>query len=471
MRSSPAPLLGIGLAIVRHYLDADIAGVVAVDLAPGLPETLTRKADPSRLKYLRGDVGIEQTAGEFTRIALDSFGRIDILVNNAGISVVKALHEHTPEEWDAVMNTNVKAMYWAARHVIPVMIRQQSGVILNTGSISGRWPACLTQGAYGPSKGAVHQMTRQMAIEYAPHGIRVNAIGCGTVDTPIVHKSAAASGDPEEFWAMLRDNHPIGRIASPEEVAGFFTYMASDLASFFTGVDPHDGRRIHGTMSRPNRDKHHGLELRDHTVVVVGGASGIGLAPRAAFAAEGARVVLWDRSETVAEIAAATGVNMRGAGRLESRWTSQTNRRSGWRSIRPSDAFGHVDHLVHAAAIGSGKFGFPFTNLKPADWPRVLQVNVMGMVNVAHAVGPAHGRAPGRDDGVRRLGGRADRLADRPALQRVEGGQHQFRPVHGQGPGSARRPRQHRLPGHGADAAEPLGLAGVARPDASRRSG
>jgi NAD(P)-dependent dehydrogenase (short-subunit alcohol dehydrogenase family) len=186
------------------------------------------------LKYVVGDVAIEQTARDFTRVALESFGRIDVLVNNAGISVVKPLHEHSPEEWDAVMNVNVKAIYWAARHVIPVMMRQRCGVVLNTGSISGQ-AGIATQGAYGPSKGAVHQLTRQMAIEYAPHGIRVNAICCGTVDTPIVHSSAAASGNPDAYWVMLRDNHPIGRIASAEEVAAFFTYMASDLASFFTG--------------------------------------------------------------------------------------------------------------------------------------------------------------------------------------------------------------------------------------------
>jgi NAD(P)-dependent dehydrogenase (short-subunit alcohol dehydrogenase family) len=224
---------GIGLAVVLKYLDADADGVIAVDVSEP-PESLRRAADSSRLKLVRGDVGVEQTAREFTRAALDSFGRIDILVNNAGISVVKPLHEHGPDEWDAVMNTNVKAMYWAARHVIPVMMRQQSGVILNTGSISGE-SGIATQGAYGPSKWAVHQMTRQMAIEYAPYGIRVNAIACGTVDTPIVHRSAAASGEPDQYWAMLRDNHPIGRIASPDEVASFFTYMASDLASFFTG--------------------------------------------------------------------------------------------------------------------------------------------------------------------------------------------------------------------------------------------
>ena len=151
-----------------------------------------------RVDYVKGDVSIEQTAVDFARVAFDAFESIDVLVNNAGMSVVKSLHEHTPTEWDAVMNTNVKAIYWAARHVIPVMMRQRAGVVLNTGSISGA-AGIATQGAYAPSKGAVHQMTRQMAVEYAPHGIRVNAICCGTVDTPIVHKSAAASGDSREI--------------------------------------------------------------------------------------------------------------------------------------------------------------------------------------------------------------------------------------------------------------------------------
>jgi NAD(P)-dependent dehydrogenase (short-subunit alcohol dehydrogenase family) len=222
---------GIGLATLVKFLEAGAAGVVAVDVAPAPPEALGSE----RVRYVRGDVSVEETAREFARVALESFGRIDVLVNNAGVSVVKPLHEHTPEEWDLVMGVNVKAAYWAARHVIPVMMRQRSGVILNTGSISGQ-VGIPGQGVYGPSKGAIHQMTRQMAIEYAPHGIRVNAIGCGTIDTPLVHKSAAASGDPEKFWAMLRDNHPIGRIASAEEVASFITYMASDLASFFTGA-------------------------------------------------------------------------------------------------------------------------------------------------------------------------------------------------------------------------------------------
>ena len=115
------------------------------------------------------------------------------------------------------------------------MIEQKGGLLLISGSSSGE-AGIPTQGAYAPSKGALHQMTRQMAIEYASQGIRVNTIACGTVDTPIVHNSAAASGNPERYWAMLRDAHPIGRIASAEEVACFYTYMASDLATFFTGT-------------------------------------------------------------------------------------------------------------------------------------------------------------------------------------------------------------------------------------------
>lgn len=227
---------GIGLAITRKYLQCDAAGVVAVDLHQEPPPELNDllSLHRGRLQYVAGDVGQEATSIAFVETAINNFGRLDILVGNAGISVVKPIHEHTPEEWDAVFNTNVKAVYWATRHAIPVMIRQGSGLILLTGSISGE-NGISTQGAYAPSKGALHQMTRQMAVEYAKHNIRVNTIACGTVDTPIVYRSAEASGNPEAYWNMLRNNHPIGRIASPDEVASFFAYMASDHATFFTG--------------------------------------------------------------------------------------------------------------------------------------------------------------------------------------------------------------------------------------------
>jgi NAD(P)-dependent dehydrogenase (short-subunit alcohol dehydrogenase family) len=229
---------GIGRAMVLKFLEAGAAGVVAVDRQADLAVSLGADCPADRrgrLEAVRGDVSTEDAAREFTRVALDRFGGLDVLINNAAVSVVKPLHEHTPEEWDAVMDTNVKAIYWAARHVIPVMIRRGGGVILNAGSISGA-VGLPSQGAYAASKGAVHQMTRQMAIEYAPHKIRVNAVCCGTVDTPLVRRSADDSGDPEAFWAMLRAGHPLGRVATAEEIADFYVYMASDRATFFTGA-------------------------------------------------------------------------------------------------------------------------------------------------------------------------------------------------------------------------------------------
>jgi 2-hydroxycyclohexanecarboxyl-CoA dehydrogenase len=129
------------------------------------------------------------------------------------------------------------------------------------------------------------------------------------------------------------------------------------------------------------------LELKNHVVVVTGGAGGIGRATALAFAAEGANVAVWDLGKTAADsaeeirascrvrsIGIATDVSDEAAVRLAVEQTIQ--------------ALGPIDHLVHAAAVGSGKFGFPFSNLQPEDWQRVLQVNVMGMVQVAHAVAP-----------------------------------------------------------------------------------
>jgi NAD(P)-dependent dehydrogenase (short-subunit alcohol dehydrogenase family) len=133
------------------------------------------------------------------------------------------------------MNINVKAVYWAASRVIPIMLRQRQGVILNTGSISGL-VGIAGQGAYAASKGAIHLMTRQMAVEYAASGIRVNAVALGTVDTPILHRAASESPNPDTFIDNLRSQHPPGRIATADESARFITFLASDSATLFTGA-------------------------------------------------------------------------------------------------------------------------------------------------------------------------------------------------------------------------------------------
>src|SRR5262245_41549733 len=118
---------GIGAEVVRLFVEAG-ARVVAVDVDPGLPGRLTWPG--GRLRCVVGDVAREATAASYTRAAVDAFGRIDVMVNNAGIAVVKPIHEHTPEEWDRVMDVDVKSIYWSARHVIPVMKGQGGGLIL-----------------------------------------------------------------------------------------------------------------------------------------------------------------------------------------------------------------------------------------------------------------------------------------------------------------------------------------------------
>jgi NAD(P)-dependent dehydrogenase (short-subunit alcohol dehydrogenase family) len=224
---------GIGAAVVRQMLDAG-AAVVAVDQhEPPFPPSVLERFQ-GRLRGVVGDVALEATARELTAAALEAFGRLDILVNNAGVAVIKPIHEHTPEEWDRVMNINVKSIYWTARHVIPVM-KEHGGVILNTGSISSV-VGIAGQGAYAPSKGAVVQLTRQMAIEYARDNIRVNAVCPGTVATALLDKAAADSGDAAGFMKGLCDAHPIGRIAEPDEIAPLFVFLASDLARFITGA-------------------------------------------------------------------------------------------------------------------------------------------------------------------------------------------------------------------------------------------
>jgi 2-hydroxycyclohexanecarboxyl-CoA dehydrogenase len=130
------------------------------------------------------------------------------------------------------------------------------------------------------------------------------------------------------------------------------------------------------------------LYLKDRTAVVVGGASGIGLATAECFAAEGTNVAIWDNADTTQRVAEelATRFHVRTVGVS----VDVTNEQSVSQAVpETTQSLGPIDHLVNCAAIGSGKFGFPFTNLKPADWPRILEVNIMGMVHVAHAIAPS----------------------------------------------------------------------------------
>ena len=173
---------------------------------------------------------------KYLDLALSKFGSLDLIRNNSAIEEAYAIHETPEDVWDKTFDVNVKALYFNARYLIPSMKKYGGGLIINTGSIASH-VGIPTQGAYAASKGAVAQLTRQMAIEYASDNIRVVAVCPGTVDTPLLHKSAKQSGNYEQFLQAFYDGHPLGRIATSDEIAKLYLYLSSDDASFITGAN------------------------------------------------------------------------------------------------------------------------------------------------------------------------------------------------------------------------------------------
>jgi len=164
------------------------------------------------------------------REVIDKFGGIDILVNNAGVNVRKATIDLSEEEWDHVLDTNLKGYFLVAQAVAPHMIRRKRGKVINISSIFGA-VGMNNQLAYACSKGGIVQMTKVMAIEWAPHNVNVNAIGPTYFETPLV---ATLRDDPERF-RFINERTPMGRWGQPEELEGTVVFLASKASDFITG--------------------------------------------------------------------------------------------------------------------------------------------------------------------------------------------------------------------------------------------
>jgi NAD(P)-dependent dehydrogenase (short-subunit alcohol dehydrogenase family) len=167
--------------------------------------------------------------------AVERFGGLDVLVNNAGRFLLKPITDTKDEEWDGLMTTNVRSVFVHCREALPRLVERGGGAIVNVSSISGvvGLPA---QGAYCATKGAIAQITRQLAIEHAADGVRVNAIAPGAVDTNFVDAALAGAPDRAAARRDIGAAHPLGRMASPEEIARVMVFLASPEASFITGA-------------------------------------------------------------------------------------------------------------------------------------------------------------------------------------------------------------------------------------------
>ena len=187
--------------------------------------------------FWKVDVSNEENVKEAIDDVAREFGKIDILINNAGITGVdKKVHELTTEEWDQVFNVDVKGVFYCTKHVVPYMLENKKGSIVNLSSIYGTLGSQeLTP--YHAAKGAVFAMTKQDAVSYAKDNIRVNSIHPGTIMTPLVKElGSRMEGGLEAYNKLMSEKHPIGHAGEPIDVAYGCLYLTSDEAKFVTGA-------------------------------------------------------------------------------------------------------------------------------------------------------------------------------------------------------------------------------------------
>lgn len=226
---------GIGRAMANRF-QAEGARVVVASRSAG-----HEVASSTSEVRIATDVTSVDSVKALVEQVIQEQGRIDGLVNNAGVQLEKTLEETSPEEWDWLMASNLRSVFLCSRAIIPVMKDQGSGVILNLGSYDGL-VADPGLAAYCASKGAVHALTRAIAVDHGRHGIRCNAICPGWIRTEMMQAYLDSQNATEDAEACIIAQHPIGRLGTPEDIASLATWLVSDEAAFATGqLYVHDG--------------------------------------------------------------------------------------------------------------------------------------------------------------------------------------------------------------------------------------
>jgi 3-oxoacyl-[acyl-carrier protein] reductase len=221
---------GFGAGIARRFA-AEGARVMVADIN----ETGARAvADEIGAVARQVDVSRDASVAAMARAALDAFGRVDILVNNAGITHLPAAMEDVTEaDFDRVLAVNAKSVYLTARHLVPAMKAARRGAILNIASTAGVSPRPRLNW-YNASKGWMITATRAMAVELAPHGIRVNALNPVAGETPLL--ASFMGEDTPEIRAKFLASIPMGRFSTPQDLAAAALFLCSDEAGLITGV-------------------------------------------------------------------------------------------------------------------------------------------------------------------------------------------------------------------------------------------
>jgi len=240
---------GIGLACAQRLVHEG-ARVMLVDIRPEVEQAAASLGEAAR--FFRADVGVKQEVDAMIAATLDAFGRIDILVNNAGVTHAADFLDLEEDDFDRVLRINLKSMFLCSQAAARDMVKRgEGGCIINMSSVNAEL-TIPNQVPYVVSKGGVNQLTRVASIALAQYGIRVNAIGPGTILTELAKK--AVLGSPEARHTIL-SRTPLGRCGEPEEVASIAAFLASDDASYMTGQTLYaDGGRMALNYTVPVRE-------------------------------------------------------------------------------------------------------------------------------------------------------------------------------------------------------------------------
>lgn len=221
---------GIGRAVSQR-MSAEGVRVVMSDVAR--PDTAGGSQDGE--DFVRADVTRRDDIDALFKHVAERYGSLDILINNAGVPLARSVPDTTDEDWDRVMNVNLRGVFLCAQRAVALMRRQGHGVIINVASELGTVGArdCA---AYCASKGGVIQLTRAMAIDHGPEGVRCNCVCPGPVETPLLNAFLDATGNRQRAAEQTSGDTLLGRIGQPEEIAAVIAFLASADASYMTGA-------------------------------------------------------------------------------------------------------------------------------------------------------------------------------------------------------------------------------------------
>ncbi|TIQ92463.1 MAG: SDR family oxidoreductase [Mesorhizobium sp.] len=232
---------GIGLATARR-LAAGGAAIIACGIDHAANTAMRAELDNSGAEALvvAVDVSVPDQVRDAVAAGVERFGGLDIIVNSAAVHPYGTAVSTDFDIWNRAMSVNVGSIYLTAHFGIPEMIRRGGGAIVNVASVQGF--ACQQNvAAYATTKGAIHTLTRALALDHARSGIRVNSVSPGSIRTPILEKAArgenGTDADVEAAYRRFGEAHPIGRIGEPEEVAELIAFLCSSKAGFCTGAD------------------------------------------------------------------------------------------------------------------------------------------------------------------------------------------------------------------------------------------